>query len=138
MNAPLHIAGQSFQRSNFFNAFLEGFQDGILILTEQQQCLHRNHQAQQYCQDLAPSRSIPPSIWRICQALMDSREIYPHQNCVLDDVIPTDQQTYRVEVQWLDPGNARSPILVTIEPQTAAQLKQIPWWGNNDWLPASA
>jgi len=98
---------------------LEGMMDGILVVTVQGQVMYANQSAQEVCQSLADlaSTSVPPQIWRICAALIETQPFLPDQNFILEDEICTNQlHGLRVRTRWLKytPAN-ESCLLVTIE-----------------------
>ncbi len=104
-------------------AIIEGFVDGILILTEQGECIHANECARRICNQLSASisqpqiNSIPQSIWRICESLIDSRELFSEQRMIIEAEIDTDNSAvFRTRVQWLQLDRLERPyLLVTIE-----------------------
>ncbi len=101
---------------------LEGFMDGVLILTDQGEWVHGNNYACQICQQLqdrSQLNSVPKEIWRNCQALIDSREFYPNQPVIIESEITVDQSTtFRVRTRWLKLASSKHPyILITIEDQ---------------------
>ncbi|NEQ11498.1 MAG: helix-turn-helix transcriptional regulator, partial [Moorea sp. SIO4E2] len=57
----------------FLQGILEGFIDGILILSTKGKILHANESARlllhKLTPDSKPSNLVPKQIWRICQAL---------------------------------------------------------------------
>lgn len=100
---------------------LEGFADGLLILTEQGDIVCANTNAHQICCRLLEQNSshkgIPLHIWHICQNLIDSRTLYPDQLLMLEDEIHTDRLSqYRIRVQWFNLATVdQRCFLVTLE-----------------------
>lgn len=102
-------------------AIVEGFVDGVLILTAQGEWIHANQRARRICQHFAPDRlhcnSVPLPIWQICESLMESRELFPQQKMIIEAEINTNQaSSLRVRVRWLEfSENDSLYLLVTIE-----------------------
>ena len=102
---------------------LEGFIDGVLILNTQGELVHRNETARVLCEQLTPNNKhlkvVPQEIWRVCQALKDSDEFYPHQSVIIDSEITTSNSTtFRIRARWLKLRISEQPyILVTLEDQ---------------------
>lgn len=110
----------SFKQPSFLQAVLEGFIDGILILTDQGEWLHANNCAYQICRQLTQNAStnlVPKEIWRACQALIGSLDWQPEQSVLIEDEIKTDDLTaYRLRAQWLQLETIQRPcVLVTLE-----------------------
>jgi len=113
---------QSLLKSEFFQAVLEGLVDGVLVLSDRGQFVHANQKASLLCQKLSPktdiSQSVPAEVWRVCQALLESRELFPDRTVEIEsDVTAKDSATQlRLRVRWFqliesDP----SYLLVTME-----------------------
>ncbi|NEO29484.1 MAG: hypothetical protein F6K36_03315 [Symploca sp. SIO3C6] len=102
-------------------AIIDSFVEGILILTEQGELFHANAQARHICQQISPSEtpidSAPRAIWRVCQTLLDSRQILAHQKVIIEDEIATDDlDVFHIRVRWLDLDEGKPPyILVTMK-----------------------
>lgn len=108
--------------STLLQGVLEGFMDGVLVLTAQREWVHGNKYACQICQQLQDSsqpNSVPKEIWRNCQALIDSREFYGNQSVIIESEITIDHSTaFRVRTRWLQLEFSEDPcILITIEDQ---------------------
>ncbi len=107
--------------SFLIQGILEGFVDGVLVLTEKGECIHSNQYARQICNQLDPNLSqpnlVPIDIWRACQALIDSRPTYPNQLVIMESKITTDTSTaFRIRARWIKLGTSDlSYILVTLE-----------------------
>ncbi|ASC74290.1 hypothetical protein XM38_052650 [Halomicronema hongdechloris C2206] len=103
-------------------AILEGFSDGLLLLTVEGRLLHANRFAQQICQELTPepdtTPQIPERIWLLCHQLIDSRDLFPDNIIVLEDEFtsPTGR-IIRARVQWFT-SNGTDSLLVTLEDRT--------------------
>jgi len=109
---------------------MEGLIDGIMILNDQGELLHANSCARRICRQLnSDSRhSVPPQIWRICQAMITSREVMSEQAVIIEDEIRVEHSVaIRIRVRWLELGNGtRLHLLVTLEDQCqSAQYRAI-------------
>ncbi len=98
---------------------IESFFDGILILTEQGELVQANDLARRVCEQLTqgkPQRNpVPPEIWRVCQALIESRSLYHNQPVIIESEITTDKLTWlRIRTQWLKLGEIQHPCLLVI------------------------
>lgn len=98
---------------------LEGLTDGVLILTEQGNWVYGNYYAHCICQQLNPSplsaHTVPDSIWQICEALIDSRDLYPTQPIILEsELVLTRAQKFRIRVRWLPLQDAQHPYLLVL------------------------
>ncbi|MGF1570364.1 MAG: helix-turn-helix transcriptional regulator [Nodosilinea sp.] len=109
---------------SLLNAVLEGFADGVLILTEDGTCLHSNQEGKAFCRDLgAPSQripTVPECLWSMCNHLLESRNLFPENSLVLTQgfTCPAGHQI-RARVQWLDFPTSPAPyLLVLLENQT--------------------
>ncbi len=103
-------------------AVLEGFVDGILVLTDQQELHYANSTAKQLCLQLTGQTSILPEIvWQACEALIDSRDLYPNQPIVLESEVESTTVNLRIRVQWLQLDTGDRPyILVKLQDQNQA------------------
>jgi DNA-binding CsgD family transcriptional regulator len=103
-------------------AVIEGFVDGILILTELGAWVHANATAQQICRQLTieplQPHAVPKEVWRVCWSLIDSRERFPEQRLILESEVTTRTgTTVRIRAQWLEaqvdikpPGCQQDPV----------------------------
>ncbi|MEW6496476.1 MAG: LuxR C-terminal-related transcriptional regulator [Cyanobacteriota bacterium] len=102
-------------------AIIEGFVDGVLILTEKGEWIHANDCAHRICHHFSSERLqnhlVPLPIWQICEALIESRELFPNEKMIIEAEIGTnDTDVFRVRVRWLEFGENDSPyLLVTLE-----------------------
>ncbi|NEO39538.1 MAG: helix-turn-helix transcriptional regulator [Moorea sp. SIOASIH] len=107
----------------FLQGILEGFIDGILILSTKGKILHANESARLLLHKLTPdskqSNLVPKQIWRVCQALKYSVKSYHSQAVIIDSHLTTSQSTtVRIRVRWLKLELSKEPlILVTLEDQ---------------------
>ncbi|MGB7440063.1 MAG: helix-turn-helix transcriptional regulator [Coleofasciculaceae cyanobacterium] len=98
---------------------IESFLDGILILTEQGECIQSNRLALQICQQLsqitAPSNSVPEEIWKACQALIESQSFYPGQPINIESEITLKNlTTLRIRVRRFKLNGIPHPCLLVI------------------------
>jgi DNA-binding CsgD family transcriptional regulator len=102
-------------------AIIEGLVDGVLILTQKGEWVHANERARRVCnkisQSTPQSNSVPEPIWRVCESLIASRELFPEQKMIIDSEI--NMQTsgaFRIRVQWLELNEKDAAyLLVTLE-----------------------
>lgn len=112
---------QHSKHPKLLQAIIEGFMDGVLILTEQGELIHANQRARRLCQQFSSEQLqpnlVPLPIWRICQSLIDSRELFPEQTMIIEAEIDTkNAEVLRVRVRWLQFDQSDTPnLLVTIE-----------------------
>ena len=102
---------------------LEGMPDGILIISNTGKLIQSNRLGRYLCDQLidrpTPVDSVPKSIWRSCEALLDSRETFTDKQIntflIEEDIQTKGTIAIRVRVQWLsqDPEDLR--ILVVME-----------------------
>lgn len=102
-----------------FQRIMESFIDGILLLTEQGEWFQANDLARQICSKLTQGKSqlnsVPEAIWRVCKALLESRNPYSNQQEIMEDEVVTDQlTTLRIRVRWLKISPVSSPYLLVI------------------------
>jgi DNA-binding CsgD family transcriptional regulator len=98
---------------------LEGLTDGVLILSEQGEWIYHNYYAHCICQGLNQGRpllnQVPDVVWRNCQALMESRELYPTQPVVIESEIAlSHSQVYRIRARWLVLEDSQRPYLMVV------------------------
>jgi DNA-binding CsgD family transcriptional regulator len=113
---------ESFSQVQLLQAVIEGFMDGIMIVSTQGEILEANGRARQICQQLASNRqSLPAEIWQVCEALISSQGLYPGQRVIPEAVIEG-AVNLRIRVRWLNqPGDAETPfqgfpgMIVTLE-----------------------
>ena len=102
-------------------AILDNFMDGILILTDQGEWVQVNEVARHICAqfpvDQSQPHTVPKEIWRVCQALLDSSELYPSHIAMMEAEIKLESATkLRVRVKWLKlQFNHRPWLLVMLE-----------------------
>ncbi|NEO97661.1 MAG: hypothetical protein F6K58_02930 [Symploca sp. SIO2E9] len=117
----IEVNNQSARVQYLLQAIIDSFVEGILILTEQGELFHANAQARQICQQISPSETLinsaPKAIWRVCQTLLDSRQILADQKVIIEDEIAIDDvDIFHIRVRWLDLDEGKPPyILVTMK-----------------------
>lgn len=105
----------------FLQGIFEGFIDGILLLSEQCHCIYANQCAKAICSQLNQKEfqptSIPQEIWRVCQSLIEGREVCPEVNMILDSEITKEKGVnVRIRVRWFKFEQILNPcLLVTLE-----------------------
>ncbi len=103
----------------------EGLQTGILLLSTDGRIVHTNRYAQQICQNLSPragsssgrSLVLPEPILHLVYALLESQDLFPGYDLILEDEIETEAGvTIQINTRWLRQGPDTNPaILVTLE-----------------------
>ncbi len=125
------------------NAVLEGFVDGILVVSDDGTCLHSNQKGQALCRDLSQGQrlvddgvdgvaALPDCLKTLCEHLIDSRDLYPETLLVLTQELTSQTgHTIRARIQWLDIPSTPSPcLLISLENKTrsayaSAQLEAV-------------
>ncbi|NEP01465.1 MAG: hypothetical protein F6K58_22970 [Symploca sp. SIO2E9] len=106
---------------DWLQVIIESFFEGILILTEQGELFYANQRARQLCQQLSQcklqSYCVPEQIWRACQYLIDSRELFPEQTIIIEDDINIEPTlACHIRIKWLELEESELPyLLVTME-----------------------
>lgn len=98
---------------------IKEFIDGILVFTEQKQLLYASdgaHKTLSRLQQDSPSeQKIPEEIWHICQALIQSRHCFPHQNWLIEfDIFTQDATTLHIRSRWLKVDTLDHPCLLLV------------------------
>jgi DNA-binding CsgD family transcriptional regulator len=109
---------------------LESLMDGILILTDQGQLVDANSYALQLCRYLMSNsselRNVPPQIWQSCEALIDSRELFPGHSITIEDEICVGQSSsIRIRVRWVELDYSNRPYLLVLLEDRHQSLKNI-------------
>jgi DNA-binding CsgD family transcriptional regulator len=109
----------SYSDNDLLQGLIEGFFDGILILTEQGECIQANNLARQICLQLTPTKSqlnsVPKEIWDVCQALIESRVFFPTGSMIIESEIASNQATtLRIRVRWFKLNAFPHPCLLVI------------------------
>lgn len=102
---------------------IENLIDGILILTEQKTLIYANDCAKRILRQLNQSSTsislIPREIWHVCQALIDSRHLFPNQYWLIESKIFVDSSVvFNVRARWLKLETVERPcLLLSIQDQ---------------------
>jgi RNA polymerase sigma factor (sigma-70 family) len=142
-SSPAPLSTQETVDLPLLNAVLEGFVDGILVLSEDGTCVHSNQKGQAICRDLgngarqaqAPASGaivLPDCLTAMCRHLIESRDLYPEMLLVLTEELTSQTgHKIRARIQWLDlPSTPSSCLLISLENKTrsahaSAQLEAI-------------
>jgi DNA-binding CsgD family transcriptional regulator len=122
---------QASQSDNvLLQGLIESFLDGLLILTEQGECIQANNLARQICQQLALNtsqlNSVPKEIWDVCQALIESRGLFPNQPMIIESEIASNQATpLRIRVRWFKLNAFAHPCLLVILEDRCQSLQRL-------------
>lgn len=112
---------QPWQQNYLLQAVIESFIDGILILTDRGELVHANTQAHQISRQLVQSTSQPNAvaqeIWRVCESLRESHELFPDHTIIIESEVATEASArYRIRARSLNLGESeRIFLLVTLE-----------------------
>jgi DNA-binding CsgD family transcriptional regulator len=112
---------EKFPNKSFFQEVIEGLQDGILIISETGKVIHANSNAQRICNHLIldnlESQDFPSIIWKLCESLIESQNLFPLDSFILSDEITINTaNVIRIRVRWLNLEQVPYPcILVTME-----------------------
>ncbi|NJR40304.1 MAG: hypothetical protein HC781_17610 [Leptolyngbyaceae cyanobacterium CSU_1_4] len=91
--------------SNLLQGIMEGLIDGVMMISAQGELIHANAYALQICQkfilEVTDKETIPLEVWRCCQAVIDSREVFPQQSLTIEDEISSPLGAIRIRVRWL-------------------------------------
>jgi len=126
------VKAQPHEQFVLLQGILESLPDGILIVSENGNLLQSNRLGRHLCEQILgtpmAANSVPDTIWRLCEALLDSREtfseaFYSHFQ-IEDDIQQKDTLTIRVRVQWLNQDPDDSRLLVVLEDRLQAALNR--------------
>lgn len=111
---------------------LEELPIGILILSVRGNLIFANGYAQQLCHEIQEKsehstpkipliKSLPQPIWRICQAVIESRELFPERPIIIEDFLQlSSTKTVQLRSRWIG-LDVDSYILVMLEAQSHQQ-----------------
>lgn len=104
---------------SFIGSALETLEDGVVILTELGQLVYANCRGRYLCRQLSQkplfTETIPATIWQVCLALIESRELFPGQSIVLESEAMTHNfKSIRLQVSYLDDLAGDSCLLVKL------------------------
>lgn len=119
------VAVSSSERLDLLQAILEGMPDGILIVSDDGKLIQSNTLGRCLCGKLidrpTPVDAVPYLIWRLCTALLDSRETFADDPermkrfMIEEDISTNEGAMVRTRVQWFDQDTNDSRILVVLE-----------------------
>jgi DNA-binding CsgD family transcriptional regulator len=123
---PEHSYFHSGQQRCLLQAVIEGFVDGVLILTDRGEWVYANTQAFRICHQLSQGALQPnvvvQEIWRVCQSSSESCKLFPTKRVIIESEVTIDSSvTYRIRARWLDlahsdaSGESCPLLLVTLE-----------------------
>ncbi|OUC13179.1 MAG: hypothetical protein B0A82_18720 [Alkalinema sp. CACIAM 70d] len=109
----------SIKRHSLLLDVIEDLLNGILLLTEQGHLIYLNHYAQQIIRKLNPADSIemvlPKEIWHICQALIQSRNLFPNQRWLMESEVLVDTDiVLHIRAQWINLHEIENPCLLLV------------------------
>ena len=96
---------------------IEDLIDGVLILTDKRELIYANDCARRVLRQLHQCRSlanqIPEEVWHICQALIDSRHLFPNQYWLIESkVFIGNSIVFNVRARWLKLESRERPCLL--------------------------
>jgi DNA-binding CsgD family transcriptional regulator len=106
---------------DLLQAIIESFVDGVLILSPQGKLIHANEYARSICRLLIAKDTsrdvVPEEIWRICQSLIESSELFPEEKMIIESEIqPNPTIKLRLRARWLElSASPNNFLLVTVE-----------------------
>ncbi|MGD2179598.1 helix-turn-helix transcriptional regulator [Lusitaniella coriacea] len=126
-----HLASkkQNLKREPIFQAILEGFVDGVIVLNHRGEFLHANHKACVLCEQLPNHSSlpydVPEDIWRVCEALLDSRDCFPRQRFAIESEVSTIHETsLRLRGRWFQLVDSDPPYLLIVLEDRQQSIQQ--------------
>ncbi|UBF24720.1 helix-turn-helix transcriptional regulator [Kovacikia minuta CCNUW1] len=109
----------------FLQAVLEGFVDGIVVVTDQQEIIYTNATAQSICAQLSKEDKafLPTEIQRAYEALVESRDLYGDRSITIESEAATPETRFRIRAQWLPLELVQRPcVLLRLQDQNQATL----------------
>ncbi|MBW4516342.1 MAG: hypothetical protein KME11_14105 [Timaviella obliquedivisa GSE-PSE-MK23-08B] len=101
--ARVPSAQPSFSQVQLLQAVIEGFIDGILIVTPKGEILEANSRARELCQHLStPGQILPSPIWQVCEALIESQTLFPGQRIMPEAEEIIGDVKLRIRVRWMN------------------------------------
>ncbi len=107
-------------RLELLSAMIESFLDGILIFTTEGELILSNEYARRICSKLTPpsaNHAIPTEIWRVCQSLIESRQLFPQKKIIIESEIQINASIQlRIRARFLELKSGSDRLLiVTVE-----------------------
>jgi DNA-binding CsgD family transcriptional regulator len=99
---------------DLFQAVLESCLDGMLLVSTDYKVLYVNQTAREICHQLLRDTTdpLPQEMKRICQNLIESRELFPDRPLVLEHELTVQGMPFRVEAQWMELAMLPLPCLL--------------------------
>lgn len=99
---------------------VENLEDGILILTETGELIHRNVSAINICSQINQFslnvNSVPSVIWNLCKSLIKNKFYYDNLTVWSEDIVISQSLVFRLRVRRFNLELSEQPyLLVTIE-----------------------
>ncbi len=114
---PVKLKRSQILPEYLLQAALESLADGILILTREGELIHGNEFANRLCQELIPSDEpgieLPHEVWRVCQSLIDSREMFPGTKiCIESELLVAPGVKLKIRARWLELNDDNDDLLL--------------------------
>ncbi|OUL33214.1 helix-turn-helix transcriptional regulator [Nostoc sp. T09] len=112
---------QPVPKIDLLQAIIESFVDGIFIVTTEGKLIYTNEFARSISRELMPkeaaSNTVPEEIWRVCQSLIESRELFPDEKIIIEfEIAPKPTVKLRLRARWLELcASKHNFLLVTVE-----------------------
>ncbi|BAY13479.1 helix-turn-helix transcriptional regulator [Calothrix sp. NIES-2098] len=112
---------QPIPKVELLKAIIESFVDGIFILTTEGKLIYTNEFARSISRQLmleeTANYQIPEEIWRVCQSLIESRELFPDEKIIIEsEISPKPTVKLRLRARWLELcASKHNFLLVTVE-----------------------
>lgn len=109
------------QNAVFLSTVPDSLVDGVLIVAESGEVVYANSKAQELCHQLSSHSSqremIPGVVWQLCQSLIESQDLFPERNLILESDLDCDRAgKLHLQVRHFEfDRDDRSYILVTLE-----------------------
>ncbi|NEQ25501.1 MAG: helix-turn-helix transcriptional regulator [Microcoleus sp. SIO2G3] len=109
------------KQPSLLQAVMEGFVDGVLILSNQGEFVHANDCARRIFSRLLQGASqtspLIKEVWRVYDCLLESKDIFYDQKLIIESEIDADNLgTFRIRARWLVLEESAHPyLLITIE-----------------------
>jgi DNA-binding CsgD family transcriptional regulator len=107
--------------SDFLRGIMECLFDGTMLVSLSGELIYANSDARQICHALgAKASEVPAEIWKSCEALSVSLELYPDRPVIVEDELRFNDVTVRLRVRQFEVEvnqALRSCFLVTLEDQ---------------------
>ncbi|NJR38814.1 MAG: helix-turn-helix transcriptional regulator [Leptolyngbyaceae cyanobacterium CSU_1_4] len=101
--ASVQSVQPSFSQVQLLQAVIEGFIDGILIVTPKGEVLEANTRARELCQHLStPGQILPSPIWQVCEALIEGQKLFPGQRIMPEAEAIIGNVNLRIRVRWMN------------------------------------